>query len=119
MSFNLNRQRPPRSSIPSLRFSILRLRQTLGPAISTATARRTSSAGCCKAANGGRGKSTGSAFSNSLWATWSTAVSWVDVQVADLNGDGKADISGRVSQEGSWWTGLSTGSSFNSVLGIA
>ncbi len=58
------------------------------------------------------GQSTGSSFRNSLWATWSTAVTWVDVQVGDFNGDGKSDITGRVLQGGSWWTGLSNGSAF-------
>ena len=52
-----------------------------------------------------------SAFSNVLWATWSPAVTWVDVQVADFNGDGKSDIAGRVLQSGQWWLSLSTGSS--------
>jgi hypothetical protein len=61
-------------------------------------------------------QSTGSSFTNSLWATWSTAVTWVDVQVGDFNGDGKDDITGRVSQSGDWWTGVSTGSSFASSL---
>jgi hypothetical protein len=50
------------------------------------------------------------ALSTSLWATWSTAVTWVDVRIGDLNGDGKADIIGRVLQSGQWWAGLSNGS---------
>src|SRR5262249_52052899 len=33
-----------------------------------------------------------------------------------FNGDGKSDIIGRVSSSGQWWTGLSTGSSFNTSL---
>jgi hypothetical protein len=40
----------------------------------------------------------------------------VDVQVGDFNGDGKADITGRVQQSGQWWTGTSTGSSFSNSL---
>jgi hypothetical protein len=55
-------------------------------------------------------------FSNSLWDTWSTSVTWVDVNVGDFNGDGEADITGRVLQTGRWWTGLSTGSSFSSTV---
>jgi hypothetical protein len=59
------------------------------------------------------GLSNGStAFSTSLWATWSTAATWVDVQVGDFNGDGMADITGRYLQGGSWWTALSNGTGF-------
>jgi hypothetical protein len=47
-----------------------------------------------------------------MWATWSTFATWVDVQVGDFNGDGKADITGRYKEGGSWWTALSNGSSF-------
>lgn len=36
----------------------------------------------------------------------------MDVRVGDFNGDGKADITGRWLEGGSWWTGLSTNSSF-------
>ena len=50
-----------------------------------------------------------------LWARWSTAVTWVDVQVGDFNGDGKDDITGRVLQGRQWWTGVSTGLSFSTT----
>src|SRR5439155_478382 len=54
------------------------------------------------------------AFTSSPWGTaWPTTVTWVDVKVGDFNGDGKADITGRVLQTGRWWTGLSDGASFN------
>jgi len=33
----------------------------------------------------------------------------VDVKVGDFNGDGKADITGRVGQNGQWWTAVSNG----------
>jgi hypothetical protein len=59
-------------------------------------------------------------FTNSLWSTWSPFVTWVDIQVADFNGDGTADIAGRVSSAGSslgqWWVALSTATSFTSTL---
>jgi uncharacterized delta-60 repeat protein len=59
------------------------------------------------------GLSNGStAFNTTLWATWSTAATWVDVQVGDLNGDGMDDITGRYLQGGTWWTALSNGSGF-------
>jgi hypothetical protein len=59
------------------------------------------------------GLSNGSTgFGTTLWDTWSTSATWVDVKVGDFNGDGKADITGRWLQGGQWWTDLSTGSSF-------
>src|SRR5437660_5984706 len=60
--------------------------------------------------------STGTGFSTGLWAVWSTGVTWVDVQVGDFNGDGKADITGRALQSGQWWTAASTGNSFSTSL---
>jgi uncharacterized repeat protein (TIGR01451 family) len=51
-------------------------------------------------------------FTNSLWDTWSTGVTWVDVKVGDFNGDGKMDIVGRARESGQWWIAQSTGSSF-------
>ena len=60
-------------------------------------------------------QSTGSSFTNSLWATWAAdgpSVTWVDVKVGDFNGDGKADITGRWLEGGSWWTAISNGSAF-------
>src|SRR5204862_1888942 len=63
------------------------------------------------------GLSNGStAFNTSLWATWSTGVTWVDVKVGDFNGDGKADIIGRALQYGQWWMNQSSGSSFKISL---
>jgi autotransporter-associated beta strand protein len=51
-------------------------------------------------------------FTTSFWANWNPNVTWVDVKVGDFSGDGKADITGRYLQGGSWWTGVSTGSGF-------
>jgi len=58
------------------------------------------------------GAPTANGFTTKLWATWSTGVTWVDVQVGDFNGDGKADITGRALESGQWWTGISNGSAF-------
>jgi uncharacterized protein (TIGR03118 family) len=66
------------------------------------------------------GTSSGStAFTNSLWATWSNKVNWVDVQTADFNGDGQPDIAGRDPLSGQWWVGLSNGSSFTTSMWTA
>src|SRR6266851_401151 len=63
------------------------------------------------------GLSNGSSrFNTSLWTTWSTAVSWVDVHVGDFNGDGNMDIVGRADEIGQWWVGISNGSKFNNQL---
>jgi len=54
-------------------------------------------------------------YATSLWSTWSTGVTWVDVQVGDFNGDGQVDITGRALETGDWWTGLSNGSTFTTT----
>jgi hypothetical protein len=56
------------------------------------------------------------AFSNILWDTWSTAVTWVDVQTGDFNGDGKGDVAARDLNTGNWYVGLSNGSRFVTTL---
>ena len=56
------------------------------------------------------------AFTSSPWGSWSTGVTWVDVQVGDFNGDGKSDITGRALQTGQWNTGLSNGSLFTTTI---
>jgi hypothetical protein len=63
------------------------------------------------------GLSTGSSFNHLLngvshaWAQWNPAVSWQDIRIADLNGDGLSDIFGRAGT--SFWAALSNGASFN------
>jgi uncharacterized protein YkwD len=53
--------------------------------------------------------STGFAGVSRLWDGWAPgAGTWVDVHVVDLNGDGKADLVGRLAQTGVWYAGLST-----------
>src|SRR5207302_6959088 len=45
------------------------------------------------------GLSNGStAFNTTLWGTWSTGMTWVDVQIGDFNGDGKTDLTGRAKE---------------------
>jgi autotransporter-associated beta strand protein len=55
-------------------------------------------------------------FTSHLWGHWIPSATWVDVQVADFNGDGKTDIVGRYAQTGQWWIAQSTGSSFVNAL---
>lgn len=40
----------------------------------------------------------------SQWVTWSATANWQDVTVGDFNGDGKADLAGRLN--GNWWVSL-------------
>jgi hypothetical protein len=65
--------------------------------------------------------SNGTTFTTSLWTTWAAdkagQLDWVDVKAGDFNGDGKTDIAGRVAQNGVWWIGTSTGSSFTNLPG--
>src|SRR5207237_934656 len=53
-------------------------------------------------------------FNTSLWDSWSAspAVTWIDLQIGDFNGDGKDDIAERYQQGGLWYVGLSNGSKF-------
>jgi hypothetical protein len=46
------------------------------------------------------GLSTGASFSTSLWDTWNPAVTWMDVQVGNFNGDA---VIGLALQGGQWW----------------
>jgi uncharacterized protein (TIGR03118 family) len=57
-----------------------------------------------------------SGFTTTLWGAWNPAVTWADVKVGDFDGDGTADIIGRVQETGQWWAALSTGSSFTNSL---
>src|SRR5207248_11467158 len=57
-----------------------------------------------------------SSFSTKIIGTWATSVTWVDVMVLDINGDGKADIVGRVKESGQWWAGISTGTAIANKL---
>jgi hypothetical protein len=61
-------------------------------------------------------RSTGTGFVNELWTNWSPAVTWLDVQVADFTGDGRADLAGRVASTGAWWAGVSSGAAFVNQL---
>jgi hypothetical protein len=54
--------------------------------------------------------STGTNLVNRQAGTWSNRASWVDVQTADVDGDGDDDVVGRAN--GRWWVARSNGSGF-------
>src|SRR5262249_9182585 len=51
-----------------------------------------------------------------MWAVQNAGLHWVDVHVADFNGDGKADLAGRISENGQWWVSISSGNHFTNQL---
>jgi hypothetical protein len=51
-------------------------------------------------------------FTNVRLGNWNTPAGWQDVQVADVNGDGKDDVIG-MDSSGTWWAGIATGSGTN------
>jgi hypothetical protein len=55
---------------------------------------------------------TGS-FASQHWGRWTPSVQWLDAMVGDFDGDGKADIAGRVASTGEWWVAESTGTGFS------
>ncbi len=55
--------------------------------------------------------SDGTEVYNQAWGTWSTAINWQHVQVADFDGDGLQDIVGRANN-GSWWVARSQATEF-------
>lgn len=57
------------------------------------------------------GVSSGVEASNENWGDWSNQVTWHDVMVADVDGDGLDDIIGRTGS-GVWWAARSNGREF-------
>src|SRR5262249_8656954 len=60
--------------------------------------------------------STGNSFTTSTWADFSTDSGWLSQVVGDFNNDGRDDIANFHPSNGTWWTTLSTGSSFDTRL---
>ncbi|MFH0964313.1 MAG: hypothetical protein V2A58_09915, partial [Planctomycetota bacterium] len=50
--------------------------------------------------------SSGSAFVNDYVGTWSTAVTWDDLRVLDVDNDGDDDILGNILGSDAWWAGI-------------
>jgi len=57
-------------------------------------------------------RSTGTNFAMNAWGKIFADVTWLDVQSADVNGDGLADVIGRL-DSGQWYAALNTGTSSN------
>jgi hypothetical protein len=54
-------------------------------------------------------KNTGASFTQTQPIMWNESVQWIDVRTADLNGDGRQDIIGRVRDSGQVWVAVSSG----------
>lgn len=60
--------------------------------------------------------STGSGWTSAkVWATWAAGTNWANVQLADMNGDGKLDLVGRNTTNGQVNVGLSSGTTGTSA----
>ncbi len=59
---------------------------------------------------------SGMSITNIYLGSWSTAVTWVNVQALDLNGNGKFDVIGQVQGTTQWWAGISTGTALTNLL---
>jgi hypothetical protein len=51
-------------------------------------------------------------FQNVMLGRWNPNAGWRNLRVADVNGDGQADVIG-MTDGGGWWAGLSTGTGIN------
>jgi RHS repeat-associated protein len=61
--------------------------------------------------------STGSSFSNALWASWGgTSSMWGGVVVGDFNGDGRSDIAGRYDGNKNTYVSASMGTYFSTTV---
>ncbi len=49
----------------------------------------------------------GKAGASQFWTAWNPKAQWASTSVADLNGDGKADLIGHTLDGGEWWVGVS------------
>jgi hypothetical protein len=67
--------------------------------------------GLCGAGTWWMAKSSGGSFVNQVLTSWSPTAGWQDVQVADVNGDGKDDIVGRASS-GGWYVAINSDTGF-------
>jgi hypothetical protein len=61
---------------------------------------------------------SGATATNAMWTQWGN-VPWTNVMAADINGDGKSDIIGRVASgqfAGQWYVAISNGTGFTTSL---
>jgi hypothetical protein len=57
-------------------------------------------------------RSTGSGFTTTKWADFSTPSGWTIQLVGDFDGDGRDDLANRHVGNGTWWTATSSGGAF-------
>ncbi len=57
-------------------------------------------------------ESNGTSLVTNAWGAWSPSISWSDVRVGDLDGDGRDDVVGRITTNGQWWVARSNGTQF-------
>jgi uncharacterized delta-60 repeat protein len=61
--------------------------------------------------------STGTSWGAAVqWSAWASGTNWTDVQLADMNGDGRLDLIGRNTTNGQWNVALSNGTSFSNSV---
>jgi hypothetical protein len=56
-----------------------------------------------------------STFTSTQWGLWNSFIDWVDIQIGDFTGDGRADVAGRAGGTtpfGEWWLAESNGAGF-------
>jgi cyclophilin family peptidyl-prolyl cis-trans isomerase len=64
-------------------------------------------------------QNTGSGMASSEFASWSTAIDWVDTLTGDFNGDGLVDVLGRNAANGAWYASLNQGDGTGSTRFMA
>jgi len=64
-------------------------------------------------------QNTGSGMVSSEFASWSTAIDWVDTLTGDFNGDGLVDVLGRNAANGAWYASLNQGDGTGSTRFMA
>jgi len=64
-------------------------------------------------------QNTGSGMASSEFASWTTAIDWVDTLTGDFNGDGLVDVLGRNAANGAWYASLNQGDGTGSTRFMA
>jgi hypothetical protein len=66
-----------------------------------------------------QGQADGSGFTNRFMTAWNPRAAWGTVRAGDFNGDGSADLAGRLTNNGQWWVAFTApdGSAVNRLAG--